>query len=247
MDFTLSPNALLKQHFKLNGLTGTEKFLILSSILVKGQVKAELTTGQVKKYWSKTVLAIVFSSTYYHRAQLEGWVVPTDRGTFLITERGYAYLETLVVHTAASSKAEPVTNLEIFLPGKTHDFDKFLRELLSSSLKEIRIADSYVDGTIFDNLLDQIPERVKIHLLYGKKQELFDARIKRFEVQYSNFKAKQYPALHDRFLIIDSVGYIIGPSLKDAAKKSPALVIELGKNDVKNLKNFFDELWRQAK
>lgn len=53
--------------------------------------------------------------------------------------------------------------------------------------------------------------------------------------------------LHDRFLVIDDIGYIIGPSLKDATRNSPALVVKLGAADSRQLLRFFDGMWGQAK
>ncbi|HSX31460.1 MAG TPA: hypothetical protein VLE99_06090, partial [Candidatus Saccharimonadales bacterium] len=123
----------------------------------------------------------------------------------------------------------------------------FLRNILCVATQQVRIADSYVDGTIFDNLLDQIPEDVPINLMYGEMQGDFKARAKRFGIQYTGFAARSYPVLHDRFLIIDDIGYIIGPSLKDATRNSPALVVKLGAADSRQLLRFFDGMWGQAK
>lgn len=92
-----------------------------------------------------------------------------------------------------------------------------------------------------------VHKEVTINLLYGNKQGAFDARVKRFKRQYSHYKIKSHVALHNRFLAVDSVGYIIGPSLKDAARKSPATIVSLGQADSKKLKQFFASFWSRTK
>lgn len=245
MDFTLPAKAFLKQHFDLKSLSGHEKFLAVGANLSHGSCDTVIDTAQVKKGWSKTSLKIAYHGSYYVRAQTEGWVHAVGKGKFVISDKGFSYLAG--IGTEGSADLPPGQNLRLFTMGQTHSFDKFLRTALTEAIKHVRIADSYVDGTIFDNLLDQIPEQVPIHLMYGEIQGDFKIHAKRFGIQYSGFAAKHSSTLHDRFLLIDDTGYIIGPSLKDAARKSPALVVELGGADSKKLMKFFDGMWGQAK
>ncbi len=245
MDFTLSSKTFLKQHFDLKKLSGHEKFLALAAVLAAGKTGTALETKQVKKSWSKTVLGITYSDTYYHRAQTQGWVTSVGTARFTVTEHGVTHLESKAGPIAATPNGIP--GLTIFTSGSTHTFDKFLRGQLANSSSEVYIADSYVDDTIFDNLLDQIPDTVAVKLLYGNAWGSFDARVKRYKIQYTKFAVKHHEKLHDRFLVVDAKAYIIGPSLKDAAKKNPALVVELGAADSAKVKKFFDGLWLQAK
>jgi hypothetical protein len=48
-------------------------------------------------------------------------------------------------------------------------------------------------------------------------------------------------------MVIDNAGYVLGPSIKDAASNSPAVVVELDPNEKRLLKNFFNELWQKGK
>ena len=245
MDFSLPLKAFLHEHFDVGAMNGSEKMLALSALLAKGS-GGELTQQQVKKAWLKSVMKIAHNPSYQHRAHSEGWIKSIDKGAFAVTDKGYDYLETIQAHQAPSVTKRG-TQLDIFTTGKTHSFDKFLRSALASATSEVLIADSYVDETVFDNLLDQIPDNITIHFLYGNKQGNFTARAKRLGIQYPKFTAKSHSSLHDRFLVIDDTGYIIGPSLKDAARKSPAIVVRLSLSDTKKLKRFFVGLWAQAK
>lgn len=249
MDFGLPLKAFLVNNFDVNSLNGVEKYLVLC-VLLSGGAEMELTHQQVKKQWSKTVMKIAYNPSQHHRALNEGWVksVANKPGMFAVTPSGYDYLEEIQTSGGASiTGAGGATRLEIFTVGKTHSFDKFLRTIFSAAAQEVMIADAYVDDTIFDNLLDKIPETVIINLLYGNAQGVFGARARRFKGQYSGFSAKTHSSLHDRFLIIDNVGYIIGPSLKDAARKSPATVVRLSPADTKKLRLLFNGLWSQGR
>jgi len=48
-------------------------------------------------------------------------------------------------------------------------------------------------------------------------------------------------------MVVDEKGYVLGPSIKDAATQSPALVVEMGSKEKRLLRTFFDELWEAAK
>jgi hypothetical protein len=48
-------------------------------------------------------------------------------------------------------------------------------------------------------------------------------------------------------MVVDNAGYVLGPSIKDAASNSPAVVVELDSNEKRLLKNFFNELWQKGK
>lgn len=245
MDFTLPLKVFLHEYFDTKTMNGGEKTLALSALLAKGS-SDKLTHQQIKKAWPKTILKIVHNPSQYHKAHSEGWLETTDKGVFRVTGKGYEHLESIQVSHAPTVGAG-ATKLDIFTAGQTHNFDKFLRAVFSAAKSEVLIADSYVDETVFDNLLDQIPETVTINFLYGNKQGTFDARAKRFGRQYLKFVTKTHGSLHDRFLVVDDTGYIIGPSLKDAARKSPATVVSLGRTDTKKLKQFFAGFWAQAK
>jgi hypothetical protein len=48
-------------------------------------------------------------------------------------------------------------------------------------------------------------------------------------------------------MVVDEVGYVLGPSIKDAASNSPALVIVLAQKEKNLLQSFFNDLWLSAK
>lgn len=139
-----------------------------------------------------------------------------------------------------------VTNLLIFKPGSTHSFDRFLRDALQQATGQVSIADTYVAGGLFDTLLEEVPTTIPIRFVYRQDTGGFATRASRFAKQY-DFSVRVSQNFHDRFLAIDGRGYLVGPSLKDAADKKPATVVALNTADSQRLLVLFEDIWKKAK
>jgi hypothetical protein len=246
MDFNQNLKAFLK-HLPLNKMSGHQKFAAVAAIQCKGDTKVEVSTQDIQKQWRTTVLRVKYNPSLYDRAQGAGWVDPTEaKGRFRVTQAGLENLEALVPEFTAG-ELKKSGSLTIFGRKATHTFDKFLRTTLAAAKNQVLIADSWVDGTIFDTVLDVIPKDCTFKLIYAQARGNFDARAKRFSQQYGKFLHKRYKNLHDRFMVVDETAYILGPSIKDAASNSPALVVTLGSKEKNSLQSFFTELWSKAK
>jgi hypothetical protein len=247
MDFKKNAKAFLLD-LPLSKMTGHQKFLALAATLSKGKANLETSTSEIRRRWLKSVLGVNYNPAFYDRAQREGWVdsVGQKKGTFCVTEEGLEHLMAMGPDTA-SGDLKKSGSLIIVNRKATHTFDKFLRQTLTACKSQVLIADSWVDDTIFDTVLDVIPPTSTIKLIYAQARGSFGARAKRFGQQYPKFAAKRYKHLHDRFMITDEVGYILGPSIKDAASNSPALVVVLAQKEKNLLESFFSELWLMAK
>lgn len=245
MDFSKNLRAFLNG-FSLKNLSGHEMFLAIATYGVKGNSSQEITVFDVRNRWPKSLLRTAYNSIFYSRAQDAGWIDSIRQGIFIVNNDGVQHIIDLI--DVDNKKAQSSNGgLYIFEKKSTHSFDKFLRGRFAKSKSKVFIADSWVDETIFDNVIDSIGKTLQIHLIYGQKRGTFDSRVVRFQKEYSKFLIKKYHDLHDRFLIIDDAGYIIGPSIKDAASNSPAIVVALGKKESVRLIKFFQTLWLKAK
>lgn len=247
MDFTQNPKAFLG-NLPLRQMNGPQKFVAVALLLSKGKIDVEVSTADIQKLWGKSVLRVSYNSAFYDRSQKAGWVDPVlgKKGTLRVTQAGLDNLDALAPEISAGDLKKS-GSLMIVNRKATHTFDKFLRQTLAASKAQVSIADSWVDETIFDTVLDVIPQTSTIKLIYAQARGSFDARAKRFGEQYAKFAFKRYKHLHDRFMIVDDLGYILGPSIKDAASNSPALVVILGHKERNLLQTFFNDLWADAK
>lgn len=246
MNFNKNLKAFLSM-LPLKSLSGHQMFLAVAAHSTSGEIKKEVSVANIKVLWPKSLLKKVYNSAFYDRAQQEGWVDPIKVGIFQVNQDGIQHLSDISNTVVKDVAFSTDSRLYIFKKKDTHSFDKFLRKLFANAKCKVLIADSWVDETIFDNVIDSIAKTLVINLLYGQKRGVFDSRIIRFKKEYSKFITKKYKDLHDRFIIIDDIGYILGPSIKDAASNSPALVVSLGKKDSITLSNFFQSLWINTK
>jgi hypothetical protein len=246
MDYTQNLKAFLK-NLPLSKMSGHQKFVAVAAIQARGDVTVEVCTKDVQREWRKSLLGVKYNPSFYDRAQGAGWADPTGpRGKFHATEAGLENLQALAPQFS-TVEIRKTGSLIIVNRKATHTFDKFLRTTLAAAKNQVLIADSWVDDTIFDTVLDVIPRDCTVRLLHAQARGNFDARAKRFSQQYSKFATKRYKPLHDRFMVVDDTAYILGPSIKDAATNSPALVVALGSKEKNSLHAFFGELWSKAK
>lgn len=246
MDFTLNLKAFLKQ-LPLKDMSGQQKFLAVAAIQCKGKITDEVSTQDVQKQWRKALLRLEYNPVFYDRAQTSGWVNPVPgKGRFRLTQSGLDNLEALAPELSAGELKKSGA-LIIVNRKATHTFDKFLRTTFAAAKKEVLIADSWVDETIFDTVLDVIPKNCTIRIVCANPRGAYAARAKRFGREYPNFITRKFKHLHDRFLIVDDAAFILGPSIKDAASNSPALVVALAAKEKSLLHSFFTDLWTKAK
>lgn len=234
--------------FPLKKLTGHQKFLLVAVHHAGGEIKKKISVSTVRSGWLKSLLRIKYNPSFYSRAQQAGWVDPDRQqsGMFCITDSGLQHMNALVDDSSNLASSSGTSELIIFDKKSAHSFDKFLRGILAGATKKVLLEDTWVDERIFDNVLDVAPKDVSLYIIYAHKNRVFDSRARRFCSEY-NCVIKECPDLHDRFLVVDGAGYILGPSMKDAASKSPALVVRLDSRSSVKLSKFFAILWSRAK
>lgn len=250
VNFNLNLKAFLKT-LRLSAMSGHQKFLAVAVLNSKGMPAVEVATRDVQDQWPKSLMEQKYNPVFYERAQQEGWVdrIAGKKGAFTINQPGFDHLAALEKSdsVATTGDLQKAGGLVVVNRKATHSFDKYLRTIFAAAKAEVLIADAYVDETIFDTVLDVIPQTIPIKLLYSREMGTFSAKATRFSKQWTQFTSKKYKHLHDRFMVVDNGGYVLGPSIKDAASNSPAVVVELDLNEKRLLKNFFNELWQKGK
>lgn len=223
----------------LKEMRGEEVFTAIAFFLSQGISETEIEVKSVRTSWSKSIIGKAYNSSYATKAK--GYIHPIAIGRFIITTDGLSYIQDLVGEISDHS-----TSLVVFKHSTPHSFDKFLRSVFSKATICVDIADTYVSGGLFDILLDEIPKTVPIRFVYGNDVGGFVLRAARFAKQYK-LATKESKNFHDRFLVVDGRGYLIGPSLKDAADKKPATVVPLSPVDSSKIIKLFDDIWKKAK
>jgi hypothetical protein len=229
-----------------------KKFAAMAYFLAHGQTDTEVLVKDIKKKWVAGLLKIKYHSMFYTRAQENKYVYAVEgkKGVLILTDEGINKINELrPKEEVVSREIKKTGTLYIVNRTGSHSFDKLLRNIFSGAKLEVLLADPYVNETIFDNIMDCTPKSSIIKLLYNHidDEPKFESRVKRFKTEYQKFELKRYKDLHDRFVAVDNVGYMLGPSIKDAATKSPALVVVLGGKETISLIDFFKSLWKISK
>ena len=109
--------------------------------------------------------------------------------------------------------------------GQIYDAFSLLIELIQKAEQDIILIDGYVDVSTL-NLLAKKQSGVSVSIYTFQKTKLTAQDIVVFNAQYPQLDVKYSNAFHDRFLILDGkTVYHIGASLKDAGKKSFAVML----------------------
>ena len=117
------------------------------------------------------------------------------------------------------------TNQKLFFDGQIYDAFSLLIELIQKAEQDIILIDGYVDVSTL-NLLAKKQSGVSVSIYTFQKTKLTAQDIVVFNAQYPQLDVKYSNAFHDRFLILDGkTVYHIGASLKDAGKKSFAVML----------------------
>lgn len=106
----------------------------------------------------------------------------------------------------------------VFYDGQIFDAYVFAADLIRSATKNIVLIDNYIDESVL-LLLSKRADNVIAKIITRNISRGLCADLERHNQQYNPIIVTESHRFHDRFLIIDSVVYHIGASLKDLGKK----------------------------
>lgn len=128
--------------------------------------------------------------------------------------------------------------------GSHFDFHLDIKEILNRAKNNIFIVDSWIDGDLLEVYLKKINPQIHIRILTnsnnGKSTFLKIGNI--FKSQNKNIEARESPNIHDRAIFCDNQEvWVMGQSIKDAAKNKPTYLVKL--KDNKKLNSIYQKIW----
>ncbi|MGH8214870.1 MAG: hypothetical protein ACREPZ_04155 [Rhodanobacteraceae bacterium] len=135
-----------------------------------------------------------------------------------------------------------------FAAGQVYDFFRELNKVIASAEASIFIVDPYLDSTVFDHYLTSRREKVAVRLLVHKNADgIASARNKYVQQHGSILEIRKCNKIHDRVIFIDGyVCWIVGQSLKDAAKAKPTYLVPLAPDVVATKLQDYETIWSAA-
>jgi hypothetical protein len=137
---------------------------------------------------------------------------------------------------------------QAFASGEVYDFFKALSAVFGSATASLFIIDPYLDEQIFDGYLASIPVAISVRLLTHKYGNLLKPAVEKFVAQHgANITVRISPGFHDRIVFVDDLScWVMGQSIKDAAKAKPTYLLPLAPDIAKLKLTYYEAIWDNA-
>lgn len=142
----------------------------------------------------------------------------------------------------------PACTESTFGAGDVYDFFRSLNKVISSAEKSLFIIDPYLDQAVFDHYLVSRQKNVMVRLLLNHNAEKIIPGANMYVGQHGPvLELKKSSALHDRVIFVDGyVCWLVGQSLKDAAKAKPTYLVQAPPDVVSEKLKNYEEIWGAA-
>lgn len=142
----------------------------------------------------------------------------------------------------------PDNTRTVFKAGEVYDVFRALNEVISSAEKSIFIIDPYLDDTVFNHYITSRKPEVKVRLLFSKNADQLKGAADKYNQQFGGvLEIRKSKAIHDRVVFLDDyICWVLGQSLKDAAKAKPTYLAPLAPDVVQAKLQDYNDIWGSA-
>ena len=131
----------------------------------------------------------------------------------------------------------------VYEGGDQYAFCRDLRKLIQHATKDVLIIDPYLDPTLFGLYVDDLDRSVGICVLTSRPKENVKSFAQMFATGRPHFEMRTHPDLHDRVVFADDRCWVIGQSIKDAAKSKTTYIVEFSHALMRPV---YDDIWDSA-
>ena len=128
-------------------------------------------------------------------------------------------------------------------PGDEYAFYRDLKGVLTAAQQEVFIIDNYLNTEIFELYADVIPRGVSVRMLTDQSRGNLIAVAQKYATR-GKFELRSSQDVHDRVVFVDGRCWVIGQSIKDAAKKKPTYMIE--HENPGRMQPIYESVWNTA-
>jgi len=134
----------------------------------------------------------------------------------------------------------------LYEPGEDYAFYRDLSFLLLAASRDILIVDAYIDEKVFNLYVTKVSSSATVRIL-SNKIDYNSQTVARMYVNNRPLEMRSSADVHDRTIFIDERGWVIGQSIKDAARKKPTYLIELNETLLTAARDVHQRIWTSAK
>lgn len=145
-----------------------------------------------------------------------------------------------------------IAELELFLPeaevkgtyapGDEYDFYRDLKVILGFARTEVFVIDNYLDSQLFDVYFEGLDSGISVRVLSDQVRGGLLAVAQKYSIR-GNFELRTSKDVHDRVVFVDDRCWVIGQSIKDAAKKKPTYIVE---HTAATMRPMYEGIWSGA-
>lgn len=161
----------------------------------------------------------------------------------------------LKIEKYRSALSSSIKELEAMLPeaevrgaygaGDDYAFYEDLKGILAAATRDVFVADNYLDTQFFELYVHPIRASVAVRILTDHVRGNLQAVANKYATR-GNFELRSSGDVHDRHVFADGRGWMIGQSIKDAAKRKPTYMVELGASLLPTVETMYENIWKRA-
>ena len=133
----------------------------------------------------------------------------------------------------------------VYEPGEEYAFYRDLSSLILTATQDIFIVDAYLNEQVFNLYVSKVSASATARILSNKIRANVES-VARMYGKKSPLEMRSSADVHDRAIFLDQRGWVIGQSLKDAARKKPTYMIELNEPVLTATRDVYNRLWAAA-
>lgn len=132
-----------------------------------------------------------------------------------------------------------------YAAGDEYAFYKDLKDTIVGAKAKIFIVDNYLSTEFFELYAAAVPQGVSFLVLTDEVRGNLAAVARKYAASHP-LELRSSKEVHDRHVFVDDRGWAVGQSIKDAARRKPTYVVELGADLVPVIRKIYEELWARA-
>jgi len=128
-------------------------------------------------------------------------------------------------------------------PGDEYGFYRDLKAIVGFATNELFVIDNYLDTQLFDVYMENVSSSIAVRVLTNQVGDPLRAVAEKF-AQQGKFELRSSKDVHDRVVFADNRCWVIGQSIKDAARKKPTYIVE--HSGAATMKGIYESIWAGA-
>jgi len=133
----------------------------------------------------------------------------------------------------------------VYESGEQYAFYRDLSSLIVTATQNIFIVDAYLDEQVFNLYVNKVPGGASVLILSNKIGANVET-VARMYAKNGLLELRSSGDVHDRAVFLDQRGWVIGQSIKDAARKKPTYLIELDEPLLGAARDIYNRIWAAA-